>query len=136
MNWVLVGNPDIGIAGAPIGTLCCYVFITMANLIFINMKVKQRPSFVRSCVMPAICTIIMGAAAWASYGLISRAGEAILGSDRIFTAIYMVAAIGIAVVIYGIMIIVTGTVTTKDMELIPKGDKIGKLLHVRRAGKH
>ena len=136
VNWVLVGNPDIGIAGAPIGTLCCYIFITIANLIFINMKVKQRPSFVKSCVMPAICTIIMGAAAWASYGLISRAGEAILGSDRIFTVIYMVAAIGIAVVIYGIMIIVTGTVTTKDMELIPKGDKIGKLLHVRRAGKH
>lgn len=136
VNWVLVGNPNIGITGAPIGTLCCYTFITALNLIFINRKVRQKPSFLKSFIMPAICTIIMGAAAWASYGLISRAGSALLGTERFATAIYMVASIGIAVVIYGIMIIVTGTVTTKDMELIPKGDKIGRLLHVRRAGKH
>lgn len=136
VNWVLVGNPDIGIKGAPIGTLCCYVFITALNLFFINKKVEARPSFIKSCIMPAICTVIMGGAAWGSYGLISRAGTAVLGTGKMLTAAYMVAAIGIAVVIYGIMIIVTGTITTRDMELIPKGEKIGKLLHVRKAGKH
>lgn len=136
VNWILVGNPDIGIQGAPIGTLCCYVFITFLNIIFINKKVKSRPSFVRSCIMPALCTIVMGGAAWGGYGLISKAGSMVFGSGRIYTAVYMVASIGIAVVIYGIMIIVTGTITTKDMELIPKGDKIAKLLHVRKAGRH
>ena len=33
VNYILVGIPSINILGAPIGTLCCYLFIFFANIL-------------------------------------------------------------------------------------------------------
>ena len=35
VNWVLVGNPNINIYGAPIGTICCYFVMCVMNICFI-----------------------------------------------------------------------------------------------------
>ena len=43
----------------------------------------------------------------------------------------MLIAVAAAVVVYVIMIIITRAVTTEDMKLIPKGEKIARLLHIR-----
>jgi len=48
----------------------------------------------------------------------------ILFSERLAT----VGAIGIAVVIYGISILLTKGITKKDFLMIPKGEKIAKVL--------
>ena len=37
----------------------------------------------------------------------------------------------IAIVVYVVMIVVTKSVTLEDMKLIPKGEKIAKLLHIK-----
>ena len=41
------------------------------------------------------------------------------------------AAIIVAVVVYIVMVVVTKSVTLEDMKLIPKGEKIAKLLHIK-----
>ena len=47
----------------------------------------------------------------------------------------LVAALGvsilIAIVVYVVMIVVTKSVTLEDMKLIPRGEKIAKLLHIK-----
>ena len=43
----------------------------------------------------------------------------------------MCASIALAVVVYLIMVIVTRSVTLEDMKLIPKGEKLARLLHIR-----
>ena len=43
MNYILVGNPDISIHGAPISTLCCYLTICGLNLFFV-WKYSDRKS--------------------------------------------------------------------------------------------
>ena len=35
LNYILVGNPEINIHGAPISTLCCYMVIAGLNLFFV-----------------------------------------------------------------------------------------------------
>ncbi len=47
----------------------------------------------------------------------------------------MFAAIAAAVVVYAVMIVLTGAVTQEDMALIPHGEKLGKLLHLRSRGR-
>ena len=42
------------------------------------------------------------------------------------------AIIGIAVIVYGILIIATRAVTREDMKLLPKGEKIAKILRIRQ----
>ena len=50
---------------------------------------------------------------------------------RLAIAMCMALAILLAVVVYVFLIIITRTVTLEDMKLIPKGEKIAKILKVK-----
>ena len=41
VNWVLVGDPRIGIYGAPIGTLVCYIAMCFMNRHFIRRRLQH-----------------------------------------------------------------------------------------------
>jgi len=45
--YVLVGNPALGIVGAPIGTMLCYLMIAVLNLLAIGKLVPQKPKLLR-----------------------------------------------------------------------------------------
>ncbi|MBQ8263376.1 MAG: polysaccharide biosynthesis protein [Oscillospiraceae bacterium] len=126
VNWVLVGNPNINIVGAPIGTLCCYVVMCLMNYIFLRKCMEVRPSVKRMLLRPVISTLVMGAAAWVVYALASM----VLGEGWMRMALAMLCSVGVAVVVYLVLIIVTRAVTMEDMKLIPKGEKIARLLHI------
>jgi stage V sporulation protein B len=131
IDYVLVGNPDIGILGSPYGTLSCYFTITILNLLFIAWKVKDRPNFAKVFLKPALCTGVMGVAAWAIYELLYKAGSGALGTNRLAVTVYLAGAIFVALIVYGILIIATRTVTRDDMKLIPKGEKISNFLKIK-----
>ena len=74
----------------------------------------------------------MGLATWAVYGLVSRlftseAGE-LSGTGN---ALATLVAIGVGVIIYFVLILVTHAISREDLTLMPKGDKIAKLLRIR-----
>ena len=69
----------------------------------------------------------MGSSAWAVYGLASR----FIGSGWKQTAASMLLAVIVAVVIYVVSVVALRAVTSEDMKLIPGGEKIAKLLHIR-----
>lgn len=131
VNWILVGNPDINIVGAPVGTICCYVVMCALNYFFMSKCLYRRPKLTRVLVTPAMSCAVMGAAAWAVYGLLSKimSRGGMLG--RVPMALSMLVAIGVAAVLYLVMIIFTRSITMDDMKLIPKGEKIGRLLHIK-----
>jgi len=131
VNWLLVGDPSINIMGAPIGTLACYVSITLLNIIFIIKKMEDKPNFLKITVRPAICAAIMGGAAIAVYSLCAKLLPSILGEGRLAMAAAMILAIGVAVVIYAILIFALRAVTREDLSLIPKGEKIANILKIK-----
>ena len=130
-NWILVAIPTVGILGAPISSLVCYAFISLFNIAVLLKRVPEKPKLASAFVKPLICTAIMGICAWAVYGVLSNIAGGYLSSGRLPMAIAMVIAIGIAVIVYFIMIIVTGTLTREDMKLVPKGDKISDILKLK-----
>ncbi|SHH76724.1 stage V sporulation protein B [Sporobacter termitidis DSM 10068] len=127
----LTGQPDINIMGSPFGTLICYGAITILNLMFINFKVSERPELSKVFVKPALCTAVMGVAAWAVYELLFKAGAETLGDGRLALAVYLFGAIAAAVLVYGILVIATKTVTRDDMRLIPRGERIANFLKIK-----
>lgn len=131
VNYVLVGNPDINISGAPIGTLVCYFVITALNLIFITVKVPQRPNYIRITVRPLICSLLMGGAAWGVYGLTDKFIGPALGGGRLGELVCLALAILVAVAVYFVLIIALRAVTKEDILLLPKGDKLAKVLKLR-----
>ena len=64
----------------------------------------------------------MGGAAWASYGLLYR----LLSSNTLAT----LGAIGIAVVVYLVLVIALRILSRDDLSLMPKGDKLARLLRL------
>ena len=131
VNWLLVGVAGVNIIGAPIGTLMCYIVITVLNIVFICRRIKEPPAFLRLFVKPAICTAVMGACAWAVNGITARAVGSVIDSARAVAVIALVVSVAVAVVVYFSLVLLTRTVTKADMKFIPKGDKLAKILKIQ-----
>ncbi len=125
INWVLLANPRINIYGAPIGNLFCYALMCVMDLVFVKRCLGEYPSMKAILARPFISTIAMGIAAVCVYTLFSM----LVGvAGRLQMAFCLAMAIVAAVVVYLVMIIKTKSITAADMHLIPKGDKLAKLL--------
>ena len=131
LGYVLVGNPNIGILGSPIGSLACFIVICALNIIFIMIKVKDRPKFGGVFIKPLLCTAVMAAVAYFVYELARRVGGGMIGTGRFATIAYLAVAIVIAIAVFGVLIILTRTVTMEDMKLVPKGEKLAKILRIK-----
>jgi stage V sporulation protein B len=130
-NLLLVGNPAVNILGAPIGTICCYVVICVMNCIFISRSLECRPDYGKVFLRPLLSSVVMGGAAWAAYGLLSKVLSGAGDLSRLMMAAAMLAAIAVGVEVYLILVICTRSITADDMKLIPRGDKLAKLLKIR-----
>ena len=129
--FILTGNPNIGIVGTPIGAMLCFlciatlnlfsVAICVLNLYSIRTMLDHPPAIVKNLARPFLASAIMGIFVYGSLqglkylGVTSRlilcALPIIIG-----VAVYLVAAVRIKVV------------TREDCLLLPKGEKIAKLL--------
>lgn len=124
VNYVLVGNPDILINGAPVGTLCCFFIVSLIELIIIRRAVPSPPRFTRVFVKPVLASVVMGAAVWAVYGLMVNV---LTISSKLATLL----TIGVGVVVYLVLVLSLRALSKEDLELMPKGDKIAKILRIR-----
>ena len=127
VNWFLVANRSINIYGAPVGTLTSYFVMATMNYIFMCTTLERRPKLLKAFVRPIAASLVMGAAAWAVFGLLGRILDT---GSRFGQLLAMVIAIGAAVIVYLVATITLRTITNEDMKLIPGGEKIGKLLHM------
>lgn len=127
INYTLVGNPEINIKGAPIGTLICYALVAVINLTIVYRMLEKKPNYFAIFFKPVLASAVMGAAAWASFGLLSR----VISGGYAATALATVGAIGIAVVVYLVLVLALRIITAEDLKMVPKGEKLAKLLHIR-----
>ena len=130
VNWFLVADPGINILGAPIGTLSCYAVMCVMDYIFLCRVMPDRPKLGRILARPVLSCAAMGLTAWAVYGLSLR----FIGGvepGRLIMALCMCLAIGAAVIVYLVLTVLTRAVTYEDMKLIPKGEKLARLLRIR-----
>ena len=119
VNYVFVAIPSLNIQAAPYGSLVCYILIMIINIIAINRYAQIRINLYATFLLPIFCGALCGIGAKVSYYLFD-----IILSERLST----VLAIGVAAAIYGLSILLTKGITKKDFLMIPKGEKIAKVL--------
>ncbi|MBQ2998474.1 MAG: oligosaccharide flippase family protein [Oscillospiraceae bacterium] len=119
VNYIFVAIPSLNIQAAPYGSLICYIIIMIMDIAAINHFGQIRINLYSTFIVPLFSGVLCGIGAKFSYFVFD-----ILFSERLAT----VGAIGIAVVIYGISILLTKGITKKDFLMIPKGEKIAKVL--------
>lgn len=129
--WMLVGEPSVNILGAAIGTAICYLMISGLNLWFVSRKLPERPKLGRIFLKPFLNCAAMGTVAWLVYPALLKLLDAGPQPERKLVLLAMVAAIVLAALVYLILTVLTRTITIEDMKLIPKGEKIAKLLRIK-----
>ena len=123
VNYILVGIPALNIVGAAIGTVICYLTITILDLIAMRRTVTTRPVIFRNTIRPGLAAVLMGVATYLSYSVLAR----LVSSNTIAC----LGALVIAVIAYAILVLALQCITYEDCMLFPKGEKIAKILHIR-----
>ena len=131
MNYFLVGTPEINIKGAPISTLSCYTVIVTLNLIFVWVYSPRKPRYAALFLKPLAASAIMGGAAWAAYGFLSRlisGGGAVAFPQN---AICTFLSIGVGALVYCVLVIALGILRAEDLRGVPHGQTLIRVLRLR-----
>lgn len=123
VNYFLVGNPAIRIYGAPVGTLFCFLVVALVEMYIIRRAIPSAPRFGRAIAKPLVASAVMAACAWAVHGLLS-------GLLKLSSRLAVIPAIAIGALVYLALVLALHAISKEDLALMPKGDKIAKLLRI------
>ena len=118
-NYNLVAIPEVNIYGAPMGLLLCYGVTLGLNLVLLRRTAPGIGSYLNIFGKPLAASALMGGAAWAVYGLCQN----LLGNT-----LALLVSIGVAVLLYLVLVVALRIVSRDDVMLMPKGEKIAKIL--------
>ena len=121
-NYLMVGNSDMGIRGAPVGTLYSYALIVVLNMIAVHRCTRGQVDFFRCLWRPALCTAVMALAARSAFTLLGR---------YVSQNLAVAAAIAAAAAVYAVMALALGAVTADDLSHFKNGQKWAKRLGLR-----
>ncbi len=118
VNYTLVGNPDINIMGAPVGTDMCYFVTAMLNVMAVKRYLKPTLgiSFLLKTVLSAG---IMGVVTHYIYEIIFSVAD---------YKIAMILAIVCAVLVYFSVLLVLRGIRKEDVDSMPGASKIHKII--------
>ena len=116
--FVLTANPHIAILGTPIGSFLCYVSITALNLLTMRKCISQPPAILKNLIRSALAAAIMAAVVYGVSIILPTQSRVLLCAVPVM----------IGVVVYAFTAIKLKAITREDCLLLPKGDKLAKLL--------
>lgn len=141
VNYVLVRNPAVGVTGAAVGTLFCFGAVAAMDLFVLQRMIPTPPRLNRIFAKPLAAAAMMGLAAWAVHGLLSRllplfpafqmvAEDGQVALSRLGGAAATLGGIGVGAVVYLALILLLRAISKDDLSLMPKGDRLARLLRI------
>ena len=121
VNFILVGIPGLNIVGAAMGTLICYFVIIIMNIAAMAKRKTIDLRSLKGLFKPLLASVLMGAVAYMVNGVLT---------GRVSDALACLAAIAAAGLCYVILVLVLRVITYEDCLLLPKGEKIAKILRI------
>ena len=120
VNFIFVGVPQINIIGAPIGTICCYGYISIANFVCLVKYSGVMPALKKTLAVPLLSGVLCGAGAFLCNAVLSK----FTSGGRLTTLLSIV----VAAVIYLFSLIIFKCIEKNDILSLPKGEKFAKVL--------
>ena len=119
INFIFVSIPSFNILAVSWGTLICYILIVLASLYILYKNIGDKFDLKGIFLKPGFCGILCGVSARLSYIWLTK-----LVPSRIM----LFVAIAIGGIVYGISMILVKGIQKDDVLLLPKGEKIAKVL--------
>ena len=120
-NYIMIGKPGINVQGAAGGSVACYVVMVAINLYELVKTTHVKLDFVSVFLKPFIAAAACGGTAWAVFGLLT-------GNMGLDSKLSCIVAIGFGASIYAIVLLLIKGIVKDDVEMLPKGEKIAKVL--------
>lgn len=119
----LVFIPLFSIAGSALAMVIAYMVVCILNMWMVINKTGVRISVTDTFVKPLLCTLIM-----AGLLILANAGVSQLffsdHATRITYALFSLALCAFAAIIYGIALLLTGTIGEQEIRLLPMGNRL------------
>lgn len=119
LNLVLVPIEGIGTAGAAFATVVCHAIAFFIGFKVLRTNMKLDLTFSKFILKPILAILMMGICSYAVYLLL---GGIIAGK------LATIIAILVAVLVYGLAVIVLKIFTKEEIFMIPYGNKLYKIL--------
>ncbi len=132
-NMILVSIPSINIQGAVVGSFLSNIIMVLWGFIVLKKEANIKYDWKTSVIKPLFCSVLSGAGAYGIHVLFIKILTPLgIGSELTVNNIATIIAVGAAVVIYIISVIATKTLQKSDVIMLPKGEKIAKVLEKYR----
>ncbi len=128
LNYLLIGIPEINVQGAVFGTAAFYLICIIYNYIVLRKETGVRIDIKSVLIKPFISAVVCGGAAFGSFFGLSKILTFNEGSRLSGQTLSCLIAICVAVLAYGICVLLTKTLVKDDILMLPKGEKIAKIL--------
>ena len=116
---LLLFGLDMGIQGVVIANMLFGLTMCLLNSACIADYLQYRQEIKKTFILPAVASVIMGIGAWAIYHLMHM----LTSSNAVSTVI----AIAVAVVIYGVLLLVMKCVDEVELYDFPMGGRLVRL---------
>lgn len=132
-NYILVGNPEINIKGAPVGTILCYLIIVVNNLRILLKETGAKIRWFDCFFRPLAVGAFSGGFAYIVYDLCTAylvfGNE---GSRLNGNSVSCLIALIFAIIIWVLLLLIFKVLSKSDILMLPKGKKIVKTLEKLR----
>lgn len=125
LNYLLIGIPSINVNGAVFGTAAFYLFCIIYNYAVLKKETGVKIDLKTVIIKPLVASVLCGVSAYGVYTVVSR----VAGFGNTLACL---AGIAVAVLVYGISVLLMKTLVKNDILMLPKGEKIAKILEKYR----
>lgn len=115
LSYILIGIPQINIRGAAIATITGYGIAAVLNLIYIKKYTNIKFDYINVIIKPTISVIAMALVVKYTYSILNMS---------LANSISTLSSVAVGAIVYGIMLLITRTITEADLDLMPGGSKI------------
>ena len=116
LNLLLIRIPSVNVLGAVLSTTGCYLVAGAFDVMMLSRLPGTRFDFVGNFLKPVLCSAVMAGGALGSYHLLFK----LLSNNTAATLL----AICIAIIIYGLTMLLSKGITEEDLQTMPGGGKM------------
>lgn len=128
ITYVLTGIPSINIKGAAIGTVVAYVTAAVLNLLAVRKYTGTRVNLSLTFAKPILSGAVMCAMVFVTYRISSLVLSMVSTHESLINAGACALSIGMGAIIYAVTLLLSKAITTEELILLPKGEKLAKIV--------
>lgn len=117
--------PWMGISGSALAMVIAYVVVCSLNMWMVKRKTETNIGIIRLFLKPVFCTVIMAAGLFIALFFIHQSLP--YDASRWTYTLISFALTLFAAIIYGIALLITGTISEQEIRMLPMGAKLTQL---------